>query len=142
LNRSEKFTGRKEYLEQIESAITKENKQVIILSSFPGNGKTSIANEIGHRLNDNFCNQFVYWMRAEENNLEEEFRQFSFDLKVITEESKEKKYKKPIEYIINKMAFKFRLDHMNEQFLLIFDNCDSIKDIKEYLNLIIQDSAL
>ena len=31
---------------------------------------------------------------------------------------------------------------MNEQFLFILDNCDSIKDTTDYLNLIIQDSAL
>jgi hypothetical protein len=36
-----------------------------------GIGKLSIANEFGHRFNDNSLNQFVYWMRSDENNLED-----------------------------------------------------------------------
>ena len=49
----------------------------------PGTGKSSIANEIGHRLNDRSLNQFVYLMRSDDNNLEQEFRKFAFDLKAI-----------------------------------------------------------
>ena len=146
LSRNENFIGRKEYLEQIESAFTKENKQVIILSSMSGNGKSSIANEIGHRLNERSLNQFVYWMKSDENYLEEEFRQFAFNLKIVTEEGKviteEEKAKKPIEYIIKQIAFKLKSCHLNEQILFIFDNCDLIKDTEEYLNLINQDSPL
>jgi len=66
--------GRKEYLDQIDKALTKEKKQIIILSSFSGTGKSSIANEIGHRFNERFFNQFVYWMRSDENNLDEELK--------------------------------------------------------------------
>ena len=90
LNRLGKFIGRKEYIEQIESAFTKENKQVIVLSSMPGNGKSSIANKIGHRFNEKSLNQFVYWMRSDEDNLDEEFRQFALDLEVITVDEKSK----------------------------------------------------
>ena len=82
-NRFENFIGRQKYLDQINSAFTIESKQVIILSSFAGTGKSSIANEIGHRLNEKYLNQFVYWIRSDEHNLEEEFRKLAFDLKVI-----------------------------------------------------------
>ncbi len=110
------------------------------MSSFSGTGKSSIANEIGHRFNERF-NQFVYWMRSDENNLDQEFRQFAFDLKLITEDEK---LKKPTSYIMKKIEFKLKPNQNNlcEQFLFILDNCDSIEKAKEYFDFIIQDSAL
>ena len=140
LNRNKEFIGRKEYLDQIEEAFTKENKQIIILSSFQGTGKSSIANEIAHRFNKRSFNQFVYWMRSDEDNLDEEFRQFALDLEVITEDEK---LKMSTEKIVDKIARKIkpRID-LREEFLFIFDNCSSIEKTKEYFNLIIQDSSL
>ena len=139
LTRLSNFIGREEYLEKIESALTIENKQIVILNSFSGTGKSSIANEIGHRFNDSSLNQLVYWMKADENNLDDEFRQFAFDLKVITPEEK---IKMPTKFIIDGISSKLKSNHMDKQFLFIFDNCDSIQNTKEYLNLIMQDSAL
>jgi len=139
LNRNKNLIGRKEYLDQIDKAFTIENKQIIILSSFQGTGKSSIANEIGHRFNDRSLNQFVYWMRSDENYLDEEFRQFAFDLKLINQDEK---LKKPTEYIMKKIELKLKSNHLSEQFLFILDNCDSIEKTKEYFDFIIQDSAL
>ena len=135
LKRLESFIGRKDYLEQIEAAFTKENKHVIILSSFPGTGKSSLANEIGHRLNESSLNQFVYWMRSDENNLDAEFRLYALDLKVVSEEEYAKK---PTEYIIDQIAMKLRSKHMNEKFLFILDNCDSIKNASRCIDLIVK----
>ena len=142
LNRNQNFIGRKEYLDQIDTAFTKENKRLVILSSFQGTGKSSIANEIGHRFNERSLNQFVYWMRSDEDNLNEKFRQFAFDLEVITEDEK---LQKPIGYIITKVGLSFRSrlkDNSREEFLFIFDNCNEIEKTKEYFGLMIQDSAL
>ncbi len=139
LNHNKNFIGRKEYLKQIDSAFTKQNKQIVILSSFSGTGKSSIANEIGHILNDRSFNQFVYWMASDENKLDEKFRQFAIDLKVLTEEEK---VKEPIEHIIEKIELKLRSNHMSEQILFILDNCDSIKNTTKYFDLILNDSAM
>ena len=136
LNRKQNFIGREEYLEQIETSFNKENKQIVILSSFPGAGKSSIANEMGHRLNDNSLNQLVYWMRSDDNNLEYEFRQFAFNLKAITEDDK---VKMTIEDVINQIGFRLRLNHMSENFLFILDNCDSIVNTKKFLDIILND---
>ena len=138
LKRNLNFIGREEYLNQIEKAFIEEKKQLIILSSFSGTGKSSIANEIGHRFNERFLNHFVYWMRSDDNNFDEEFRQFAFDLKLITEDEK---LKKPTGYIMKKIELKLKSNHLNEQFLFILDNCDSIEKTKEYFDFIIQDSA-
>lgn len=107
------------------------------MSSFAGSGKSSIANEIGHRLNDASLCQLVYWMKSD--NLDEEFRQFALDLKAINQDEK---LKKPTNFIIKQIAFKLRLKHMKEKFLFILDNCDSIENAKEYLDLIMQDKDL
>ena len=139
LNRDSNFIGRKEYLEKIESAFTKENKQVVILSSFSGTGKSSIANEICHRFNDSSLNQLVYWMKADEFNLDDKFRQFAFDLKVITENEKIKMQTK---FIIDRISSKLKSDHMDKRFLFILDDCDSTENTKDYLNLIMKDSTL
>jgi len=136
--RNQNFIGRKEYLDQIDNALTKGNKQVIILSSFSGTGKSSIANETGHVFNDRSFNHFVYWMGSDKNNLDEEFRKFAFDLNVVTEDEK---LKKPIEFIIKKIELEIKSNHLSEQFLFIFDNCDSIENTNQYLDLIIQDST-
>ncbi len=103
------------------------------MSSFSGTGKSSIANEIGHRLNERVFNQFVYLMRSDENNLDGEFREFAFNLKLITEDQKQKE---PTEYIMKKIelklkSFQIKSNHLNEQFLFIFDNCDSIEKTKK-----------
>ena len=139
LNRQLNFIEREEYVQQIQSAFEKEDKQIVILSSFSGTGKSSVANQIGHIYNESSLSQLVYWMSSDATNLDEEFRRFAFDLKAINEEEK---IKKPIDYIINQIAFKLGLNHKNEQFLFIFDNCDSIRNTQEYLELIMQDSAL
>ena len=141
LNRNQSFIGRKEYLKQIESSFSKENKkQIVILSSFAGTGKSSIANVIGHRFNEKFRNQFVYWMRSDEkNNLDAEIREFALDLKVITSDEK---LKKPTNYVVEKIASKILRNHLNEEFLFILDNCDTIENSKEFLNLIADNTAL
>jgi len=58
------------------------------LSSISGTGKSSIANEIGHRFNERSLSQFVYWMKSDEDNLDEQFRKFAFDLKLINNDEK------------------------------------------------------
>ncbi len=80
-------------------------------------------------------------MRSDENNLDEEFRQFAFDLEVITEDEK---LKNSTEFIVRKVGLKFRLRLIDSssEFLFIFDNCESIEKTKEYFDLIIQDSTL
>ena len=78
-------------------------------------------------------------MKSDENNLDDEFRQFAFNLKVVKQDEKNTM---STELIINEIAYKLSRKHMNEQFLFIFDNCHSIKNTKEYLNLIMKDKNL
>ena len=108
------------------------------MSSISGTGKSSIANEIGHRFNERSLSQFVYWMKSDEDNLDEQFRKFAFDLKLINDE----KLRESTEYVMNKIGLKLKSDHLSEQFLFILHNCDSIEKTNKYFDFIIQDSAL
>ena len=44
------FVGRELYLEGIEAAFSNENKKLVILSSMPGTGKTTLAIKFGYRF--------------------------------------------------------------------------------------------
>ena len=78
-------------------------------------------------------------MRSDENNLDEEFRQFALYLKVITEDEK---LKKPTEFIMKRIELELKRNHLDKEFLFIFDNCDSIKETAQYFDFIIQDISL
>ena len=55
--RTNRFVGREQYLKDIELAFASENKKIIVLSSFPGTGKTTLANEFGYRFTEKSINK-------------------------------------------------------------------------------------
>jgi hypothetical protein len=119
--RTKNFIGRENYLEMIDSTFKKEKKQIVVLNSFSGTGKTSIANEYSYRFKST---GFVYWIKPEigEMNL------FASDLGIqLSNEEKQQKSK-----IIDKIKsniegiFKDNADKFN--FLFIFDNFDDNDD--------------
>ncbi len=128
--RTKNFIGRENYLEMIDSAFNKETKQIVVLNSFSGTGKTSIANEYSYRFKST---GFVYWIKPEigEMNL------FASDLGIqLSNEEKQQKSK-----IIDKIKsniegiFKDNADKFN--FLFIFDNFDDNDDEND-INYIIK----
>ena len=70
--RNRNFVGREQYLEDIESAFFKEDKKIILISSFPGTGKTTLADKsengfckewiVGSILNTQVCNKLISFL--------------------------------------------------------------------------------
>lgn len=119
--RTENFIGRENYLEKIDSAFSEEKKKIVVLNSFGGTGKTSIANEYSHRFRSS---GFVYWFKPDigEMNL------FASDLGIqLSNEEKQQKSK-----IIDKIKsniegiFKNNADKFN--FLFILDDFNDYDD--------------
>lgn len=114
--RIENFVGRISILNKIDESIFEKKKQIIILTSFAGTGKTSIANRYGYMFLKKNKNNFVYWMKSDANNLDLEFQKFAFDLEIqIDQNSKQ-------DELIRKISNK--LHNLSENILFIFDNCD------------------
>jgi len=125
------FVGREKYLKDIESAFFDKNKKIIIISSFPGTGKSTLANEIAYRLTDKrHSNHLAYWVKSDGTNSDFYFENFAkFELNINLNEKNDKKF------IIRQI--KIKLDKATENLLFIFDNCDDYQDIKDYLQMIL-----
>lgn len=74
--------GREKFLERINASFSKDNKKIIVLSSFAGTGKSAIANQFGYMFNDKDECNYVYWMKSDANNLESEFKIFATELQI------------------------------------------------------------
>ena len=125
------FVGREKYLKDIESAFFDKNKKIIIISSFPGTGKSTLANEIAYRLTDKrHSNHLAYWVKSDGTNSDFYFENFAkFELNINLNEKNDKKF------IIRQI--KIKLDKATKNLLFIFDNCDDYQDIKDYLQMIL-----
>ena len=78
------FVGREEYLKNIETIYLEENKNTVCLSSIAGTGKTTITNEFGYQFKSKQSSNssFVYWVKSDNNNADNEFKQFALDLEI------------------------------------------------------------
>jgi hypothetical protein len=128
--RTNRFVGREKYLKDIESAFSNENKKIIVLSSFPGTGKTTLANEFGYRFTEkSFNNHLVYWIKSDGNNSDYYFENFAkFDLHIDLNQNNDK------QFIIRQI--KNKLNRTTENILFIFDNCDNYQSIEDYVVMI------
>jgi tetratricopeptide (TPR) repeat protein len=125
------FVGREQYLKDIKSVFFDENKKVVIISSFPGTGKTTLANEIAYRFTDKtFNNHLAYWVKSDGKNSDFYFENFAkYELHINLDEKNDK------EFIIRQI--KITLTKATETLLFIFDNCDDYQNIKDYLTMIL-----
>ncbi len=62
------FIGREIILKQIEKNFFELNKQIVVVSSFSGTGKTTVANEFGYQFLEKNPDSYAYWMKSDENN--------------------------------------------------------------------------
>jgi len=127
------FVGREDYLNLIESVYLKEkNKKIVVLSSFAGTGKTTLANEFGYQYRDKQpakCS-IVYWIKSDNNNADNEFKELALDLQI---KLNEKQMNDP-KYIAKQIKNKIYLIDYN--ILFIFDNCDAFNQIDEYITML------
>ena len=79
------FVGREDYLNLIESVYLKEkSKKIVVLSSFAGTGKTTLANEFGYQYKDKQPAKYsiVYWIKSDNNNADNEFKELALNLQI------------------------------------------------------------
>ena len=123
--------GREQYLKDIESAFFEEDKKIIIISSFSGTGKTTLACEIAHRFTKkSFNNHLAYCVKSDGKNSDYYFENFAkYELHINLNEKNDK------EFITRQI--KITLEKATENLLFIFDNCDDFQNIKDYLTMIL-----
>lgn len=121
------FIGRKHVLEEIENIFLNETKQIIVLYSFAGTGKSTVASEFGYRFKAINKNYYSYWMKSDENNLYTEYAKLAEQMKI------EKDASQNSESLIRKLNTK--LHHLDEEIKILFilDNCDKYEDIGSYI---------
>ncbi len=123
------FVGREKFMNEIESAL--ESGKIVIISSFAGTGKSTLANEYAYRfLIPN--NNLVYWFKSDENNLNNEFINFAeknLNIFLIDQQKNDRNI------IINKINTRIR-SAKNEKVVFVFDDCENYENIKDYLQMI------
>jgi hypothetical protein len=123
------FVGREKFMNEIRSAL--ESGKIVIISSFAGTGKSTLANEYAYRfLIPN--NNLVYWFKSDENNLNNEFINFAEKYLNILLRDPEQKNDRNI--IINKINTRIR-SAKNEKVVFVFDDCENYENIKDYLQM-------
>jgi len=116
------FCGRDEILKEIKTQFQNE-KQIVILSSIPGMGKTEIANQYAQNLKNERSDIIINWFKSDSSdNLLSELIEFSERLGNQKLTDKEKLIKR-----VND-----KINNLKKEFLFIFDNCEA-EDIKDYL---------
>ena len=120
------FVGREEILKRMNEAIFEKGIQIIILSAFAGVGKSTVANKFGYTFKEKNSNNYAFWMKSDENNLDNEFRYFSSKLEIHADFQRDK------EILIREVNNK--LHKLEEKILFIFDNCDNHVNVASYLN--------
>jgi hypothetical protein len=115
------FFGRVDILEQIRNAFNKDKKQIAILKSISGTGKSEIALKYGWEL----ILYNVFWFKADDlDSVETEYKNFSARFGIITNNYN-------TEHIIK--YTNDRIKNSKGNFLFIFDNCEDYKHISSYI---------
>lgn len=115
------FFGRVDILEQIRNAFNKDKKQIVILKSISGTGKSEIALKYGWES----ILYNVYWFKADDlDNVDTEYKDFSERFGIKTNNYN-------TEHIIK--YTNDRIKNSKENFLFIFDNCEDYKHISSYI---------
>jgi tetratricopeptide (TPR) repeat protein len=119
-NLHKNFIGREEYLKEMNSIFfsnnDRNNKKTVVLSSFEGYGKSSIALKYAQEFK---LNGFVYWIKSNKNNSDLELLSLASDIGIYFQNSKEKQNS---DFVITTITNK--LKNLNKRILFIFDNYD------------------
>ena len=121
------FVGREEFLNKINHLFS--SKQLIAIIAFGGTGKSTLALEFCHRLNESKHNTAVIrWLNAASSDqFEEDFKKLAELLNIDIENAK-------LDFIIRKVYSK--LEELNKNFLFVFDNVEGYDDIKEFIRVL------
>ena len=98
--RKENFIGREDIFSEIVEQFT-ANK-IAVLTSYPGTGKSAIANEFSHRFKVQSVDNFVYWFNCSDDKLEIEWREFT---KLFSFDDQAKQEKIFFQIFIRKLKF-------------------------------------
>ena len=123
--RIENFTGRESILERINKAFVENKNKIVVLSSYAGIGKSSIANEYACQFIAKQSDHFAYWMKSDGNNIDLEFEKFAKYCQINRNDVESKQ-----EFT---RRLKNKLFDLNEKILFIFDNCDNPQSISSYI---------
>ena len=125
------FIGREEYLKQIEDILKDETKKIVTLCSFAGTGKTSLANEYGHRFKEKSKkSNIVYWIKSDANNSDHEIQKLASGFNIFLDE----KLKTDRDFLARQIRNKL-FQSKNKSFLFIFDNCDDYEAVRVYVEM-------
>ena len=126
-SRTLNFVGREHILNEIEETFLTEKKQIIVLTSFAGTGKSTVANEFGYRFKDLNKNCYSYWMKSDETNLHTEYSKLAKYMNIKCDASQS------TDDLIRNINSKIHHLDDNIKILLILDNCDSYAYIENYI---------
>ncbi len=119
------FVGRKNILTQIRENFSGKNKQIVILNSISGGGKSCIANEYGKEWRK-MPDCIVLWIDSTSKNLDKKFSNVSKSFGIFTDKNRS------VERLIQIVQDK--IQNLSQNFLFIFDNCEDLAKIETYLN--------
>lgn len=125
-NRNKTFTGRDNYLEEIENYLINSNQQILLITGLSGCGKTDLALEFAHRKRETSHFKAVRWFNADSSErIDIEFKFLIAQL--------------GLDWCLNMKSLFICLlrqfiERMSQSLVLfIFDNLKQINDIRDYL---------
>lgn len=121
---------RKTILNEISDTFLNKKEQTVLLCSYAGSGKSTIANEYGYSFLSESANNFAYFFNSSEQNLK-----FSLNEYVKSIPGSKEKPNITVKDILNKIHATFRCLNKRTKLLFILDNCDSYEIIADLLNL-------
>jgi len=120
--RNQNFIEKDQILERLSNTFFNQNKQIIVINSFSGTGKTTIAIEYGYKfIENNNHHHYAYMIKSDGLKLELEFESLA----------KKFKFKKDETSFIKNL--KDILVDLDEKILFIFDNCEHYLNIERFI---------
>ena len=122
------FIGRENFIEKIKKKISEKSTRTVVLHSFGGMGKSSLANEYGHRIKDKDNGYIVRWILADKiDNFEIAIRQLARLFNVEKIEAIES-----LKILID--CLNAKIVDFNGNFIFILDNVDNYESIRSFMD--------
>ncbi len=107
------FTAREAEIKRVITSLKDERKAIVCLYGGPGFGKTSIAIEVSHKLDEDDNILVVFSQLTTATTIDEMIRQLCLDVGVNNEDDR-------------KSSLIFRLKNVKENVILVMDNIDTL----------------